>query len=162
MRISGWSSDVCSSVLAGLASFSAAASTDAERRRLSALRLSLAKRIAGDIRYRDGRLLLTNFLDGRDGWFITTGSEGGHGAHPPSSLTGWAMRYGGLEELAGLDPRIAAAQKRFCQTITSTDPADVRFRMRNYRSEEHTSELQSLIRTSYAVFSLKHTIQTQD
>lgn len=121
---------------AWLASFSAAASTDAERQHLSALRLSLAKRIAGDIRYCDGRLLLTNFLDGRDGWFITTGSEGGHGAHPPSSLTGWAMRYGGVEELADLDPRIAAAQKRFCQTIISTDPADVQFRMRNYGEPE--------------------------
>src|SRR3546814_5461427 len=28
-----------------------------------------------------------------------------------------------------------------------------------YRSEEHTSELQSLMRTSYAVFCLKHKIQ---
>src|SRR3546814_8904473 len=29
------------------------------------------------------------------------------------------------------------------------------------RSEEHTSELQSLMRISYAVFCLKHTTQTQ-
>ncbi len=121
---------------AWLSSFAAAASTDAERRQIATLRLSLAKRIAGDIRYSDGRLLLTNFLDGRDGWFITTGSEGGHGAHPPSSLTGWAMRYGALAELADLDPRIATAQQRFCQTIISTDPADVRFRMRNYGEPE--------------------------
>ena len=121
---------------AWLTSFAAAASTDAERRHLGALRLSLAKRIADDIRYRDGRPLLTNFLDGRDGWFITTGSEGGHGAHPPSSLTGWAMRYGALAELADLDPRIATAQQRFCRVIASTDPVDVRFRMRNYGEPE--------------------------
>jgi hypothetical protein len=121
---------------AWLTSFAAAASTDAERRHLAALRLSLAKRIANDIRYRDDRPLLTNFLDGRDGWFITTGSEGGHGAHPPSSLTGWAMRYGALAELADLDPRIAKAQQNFCRTITSSDPRDVRFRMPNYGEPE--------------------------
>lgn len=121
---------------AWLTSFAAAASTDAERRHLAALRLSLAKRIANDIRYRDDRPLLTNFLDGRDGWFITTGSEGGHGAHPPSSLTGWAMRYGALAELADLDPRIAKAQQNFCRTITSSDPRDVRFRTLNYGEPE--------------------------
>lgn len=119
-----------------LASFSAAASTEAERQHLATLRLALARRVAGDVRYSNGRLLLSNFLDGRDGWFITTGSEGGHGAHPPSSLTGWAMRYGNLAELADLDPRIAAAEKRFCQTIVSTDPADIRFRMQNYGEPE--------------------------
>jgi hypothetical protein len=121
---------------AWLESFSAAASTDAERQHLAALRRSLARRIAADIHYREGRLLLTNFLDGRDGWFITTGSEGGHGAHPPSSLTGWAMRYGAIAELSDLDPRIAAAQQRFCRTILSANPHDIRFRMRNYGEPE--------------------------
>lgn len=121
---------------AWLASFAAAASSDAERRRLARLRLALAKRVAADVRYRDERLLLTNFLDGRDGWFITTGSTDGHGAHPPSSLTGWAMRYGALAELADLDPRIATAQQRFCRTIISADPVDIRFRMRNYGEPE--------------------------
>ncbi len=121
---------------AWLESFSAAASTEAERRRLASLRLALAKRVAADVRYRDGRLLLTNFLDGRDGWFLTTGSAGGYGAHPPFSLTGWAMRYGALAELAELAPGIADAQKRFCQIIVSTDPRDVRFRMQNYGEPE--------------------------
>src|SRR3546814_10325822 len=34
-------------------------------------------------------------------------------------------------------------------------------RMVGERSEEHTSELQSLMRISYAVFCLKHTINTR-
>src|SRR3546814_10592084 len=49
------------------------------------------------------------------------------------------------------------------------NPADVRFRRHELeegrhrldRSEEHTSELQSLMRISYAVFCLKKTIQRQ-
>src|SRR3546814_4328919 len=34
-------------------------------------------------------------------------------------------------------------------------------RLLTLRSEEHTSELQSLMRNSYAVFCLKHTTQTK-
>src|SRR3546814_9728988 len=37
----------------------------------------------------------------------------------------------------------------------ASDPVDQRFRGEIVRSEEHTSELQSLMRTSYAVFCLK-------
>src|SRR3546814_7434576 len=37
-----------------------------------------------------------------------------------------------------------------------------RYRLAGERSEEHTSELQSLMRTSYAVFCLKQNTQTSD
>src|SRR3546814_1746802 len=40
------------------------------------------------------------------------------------------------------------------QSMTNTDTADVASTVKQ-RSEEHTSELQSLMRTSYAVFCLK-------
>src|SRR3546814_8505008 len=50
----------------------------------------------------------------------------------------------------------------FCRTVTARNPAKLRFcfepgRLRgpHARSEEHTSELQSLMRISYAVFCLK-------
>src|SRR3546814_8967939 len=41
-----------------------------------------------------------------------------------------------------------------CTTMTSSQGAKVR--QVKYRSEEHTSELQSLMRTSYAVFCFKN------
>jgi hypothetical protein len=119
-----------------LESFAAGAPDGARRTRAQGWRRSLAQEIGGNVRYRDGRVLLPNFLDGRDGWFLTTESSQGHNAHPPSSLTGWAMRYGALGRLAPLDPRIAAAQDRFCATIASPAPADVRFRMANYGEPE--------------------------
>src|SRR3546814_3351776 len=39
--------------------------------------------------------------------------------------------------------------------VTAIDKANGKFRSRAGRSEEHTSELQSLMRISYAVFCLK-------
>src|SRR3546814_1721278 len=49
-------------------------------------------------------------------------------------------------------PRLKAAGLPFTLFV-STEPLD-----RGFRSEEHTSELQSLMRTSYAVFCLKKKI----
>src|SRR3546814_10018888 len=49
--------------------------------------------------------------------------------------------------IAGLDPAIHGA--------ACTDPASGEMDPRVKRSEEHTSELQSLMRISYAVFCLK-------
>src|SRR3546814_4703554 len=42
--------------------------------------------------------------------------------------------------------------------IREPRPRDLRAAARRYRSEEHTSELQSLLRLSYAVFCLKKNI----
>src|SRR3546814_4153709 len=52
---------------------------------------------------------------------------------------------------------VHAAVLKAAQTLAAHDyrQADKAFRMLNPRSEEHTSELQSLMRISYAVFCLK-------
>src|SRR3546814_8325801 len=46
------------------------------------------------------------------------------------------------------DPRLASGKR-------------IRFSLQSFRSEEHTSELQSLMRISYAVFCLKKKIKRQ-
>src|SRR3546814_8246447 len=58
------------------------------------------------------------------------------------------------------DPRRLLEQARQRRSAGSLRPAP----RRRLRSEEHTSELQSLMRNSYAVFCLKkkkHTLRTQ-
>lgn len=121
---------------AWLESFELAARDRGEAATVRRIRAALAATVARGIRYREGRLLLPNFLDGRDGWFLTTESTNGANAHPPSSMTGWAMRYAAYAELSGLEPRIAEAQRRFCDTIRSSAQADVRFRMAQYGEPE--------------------------
>src|SRR3546814_7976408 len=56
--------------------------------------------------------------------------------------------------MTGFSPRITSSPRWFstsCRKVTMPMPG----RERKARSEEHTSELQSLMRTSYAVFCLK-------
>src|SRR3546814_10304043 len=63
------------------------------------------------------------------------------------------MRFGRAEIAEDLQPLQRRAQDRFhaaCQVA-----GDHRFILHHDRSEEHTSELQSLMRISYAVFCLK-------
>lgn len=121
---------------AWLESFAAAASNARDRARIDQWRANLAHEIGDNLTYQEGRLLLPNFLDGRNGWLVLVGSVDGHGAYPPSSMTGWAMRYGMFARLAPLDPRIADAERRFCAVIESSDPPDIRFRMANYGEPE--------------------------
>src|SRR3546814_9829901 len=56
-------------------------------------------------------------------------------------------------------PRIGAQPRRIAgqieQPLFGADPHRVRIEQEQIRSEEHTSELQSLMRISYAVFCLK-------
>src|SRR3546814_8053504 len=53
--------------------------------------------------------------------------------------------------------------KPACETSGSCRPRSAgHWRSRSLRSEEHTSELQSLMRISYAVFCLKQKKHTQD
>src|SRR3546814_3367842 len=50
-----------------------------------------------------------------------------------------------------------------CAAVNAYMSYTSRFEVRRpWRSEEHTSELQSLMRTSYAVFCLKKKTKTQD
>src|SRR3546814_5307989 len=52
--------------------------------------------------------------------------------------------------------RLAQPIDRMCRVIVRSDqPGFLRRHCKEYRSEEHTSELQSLMRNSYADFCLK-------
>src|SRR3546814_8574381 len=72
----------------------------------------------------------------------------------------WAQKLGGLDALVARANANAAAldkivQERDWLDHLAADPAS----RSTTRSEEHTSELQSLMRTSYAVFCLKQNTQ---
>src|SRR3546814_1432291 len=116
MRISDWSSDVCSSDLAGPIGCSAA-------------RSARTATIDGNA----GAPLEADRLDG--------GDLGGErtGARP------------GERSAAVLGRRLTHPNQRFASQTVS----DERDTVAMSRSEEHTSELQSLMRISYAVFCLK-------
>src|SRR3546814_2711499 len=101
MRISDWSSDVCSSDLAALAGATAAFA-------FAVAAFAAAARASG----------------------VTAGSSG--------------IRLGSTRPV-GAAPSLAAK-------LSSPSPSKTRAAL---RSEEHTSELQSLMRISYAVFCLK-------
>src|SRR3546814_3375231 len=63
----------------------------------------------------------------------------------------WVKKHGGA---AAPTPRAAAAGAEMVFTCVGNDE-DLRSVVLGERSEEHTSELQSLMRISYAVFCLK-------
>src|SRR3546814_9567142 len=67
----------------------------------------------------------------------------------PGGKSGSSRRHAGLVAAApGADGRNTAALRQVGQGMSSVLKVDI-------RSEEHTSELQSLMRISYAVFCLK-------
>src|SRR3546814_5721818 len=68
------------------------------------------------------------------------------GAWPPSSIV---IRF------------TPSAARRIRCLPTAVEPVKLTLRMSGLRSEEHTSELQSLMRISYAVFCLKKKKQQQ-
>src|SRR3546814_1935821 len=78
-----------------------------------------------------------------------------------AALRGFELEPGGLDLL--LDLRRALKRgllglPHFLQVVVlALEHLDLRFKI---RSEEHTSELQSLMRNSYAVFCLKKTYYT--
>src|SRR3546814_6414731 len=61
-------------------------------------------------------------------------------------------RHLGVDEPCGRAPRDADDRRLFPKIVR---PRQARRRLDDGRSEEHTSELQSLMRISYAVFCLK-------
>src|SRR3546814_10635908 len=67
--------------------------------------------------------------------------------HPGTGIKALAPHRSG-------SPRFVAMTTR-ATTGTAAPAARVQNLVKTYRSEEHTSELQSLMRTSYAVFCLK-------
>src|SRR3546814_6938026 len=87
---------------------------------------------------------------------------------------GWSVpREARQAALQGLEPDLRAALEMAAERIRAyhagqkpedrdeTDAAGVRMGARWTRSEEHTSELQSLMRISYAVFCLKKKTTTK-
>src|SRR3546814_7910850 len=119
MRISDWSSDVCSSDLKGLVA--------------SGQRLGGSCGVACEVPWRK----------------VVT-PHGPRVEHRRSTgRTAMATRLGA--------PRSAAApdQSDMAEAATRADLAIAMQLLRASRSEEHTSELQSLMRSSYAVFCLK-------
>src|SRR3546814_6380449 len=142
MRISDWSSDVCSSDLPDPADLAAAAHPPGRRRPRRHLRQLVRRRLPGpaqpDLQLRGGAEL-PRPLSGDRG---VRGRARGLRQHP---YRGAGRR--GADEALRLEGR--------AEDPAAVDHLSQQRRQQELRSEEHTSELQSLMRTSYAVFSLK-------
>src|SRR3546814_5544613 len=137
MRISDWSSDVCSSDLLGTEGRLHHQHADPRGRQAPE-----RARLAGGGGLRGGRLVQT-------GLAIMAAAAAVPGAG------GAAVDLGrGLDEV--LDARrLPLGPGRLRRHAQLPRPARRPARARAARSEEHTSELQSLMRISYAVFCLK-------
>src|SRR3546814_3988406 len=135
MRISDWNSDVCSSDLPGLEGFHG-------RVRIDRALLVLAGDHAIDVQ----KLVRQPVRDARN---VNLANSKGHpGAKASGKLPDPVDRplRGRLGMRVGLQQNISHGH-RF--------PPASPFLWHTTRSEEHTSELQSLMRISYAVFCLK-------
>src|SRR3546814_1299382 len=73
---------------------------------------------------------------------------------PQGTLYG-ASSLGGLLKFVTNEPSTAGFEAKALGGVEFTDGGDASYRGAAMRSEEHTSELQSLMRNSYAVFCLK-------
>src|SRR3546814_5830538 len=82
-------------------------------------------------------------------------SSGSSKERPPacSRLTAWALRL--VAPIAPVTTKRPPNSTSRCQSTEASISRVERRRLTSRRSEEHTSELQSLMRTSYAVFCLK-------
>src|SRR3546814_6897882 len=127
MRISDWSSDVCSSDLRGHRPDRPVGRAPPDHRR---------RRAGARSRVRRAR-------------------AGAHGGEQGRAARGRAARHGRQEPRRGSARRVGGGIDEALRHRRRPGAA---------RSEEHTSELQSLMRTSYAVFCLKKkkTHPTQD
>src|SRR3546814_2022275 len=129
MRISDWSSDVCSSDLARIQPQPRRLAHDVglghvEQRGLNGKAVSLQPRLGRQVRH-----------------LLERGGKGGT-----------AIRISGIIERVDADIEIARARRlRPAERDRKKDGVA----RGHIRSEEHTSELQSLMRISYAVFCLK-------
>src|SRR3546814_1558266 len=140
VRMSGWSSDVCSSDLAVLAR--------AQRR--TWLAGGVVVGIALVLAWLSQRWLQRRVVHPLRQLRDQVGEQRG---------AGHAFR---THELDDLRQGIAALRRRMDEANHSADErvrASASEVVQQSRSEEHTSELQSLMRNSYAVFCLKNTTQ---
>src|SRR3546814_5282016 len=147
MGISDWSSDVCSSDLdppvdgAGVEALVQVG--DDDRLRVDARRPQ-AQIVAEDAAVRIGKVAVEAHRSER-----ATGDR----VEPADARRAPGDRD---EDLVGIDPRLAREAQRLDDDIVEGERLGIGAIIdRGHRSEEHTSELQSLMRISYAVFCLK-------
>src|SRR3546814_6836857 len=88
-------------------------------------------------------------LTGRRGVQPAATGPAGGGGHPAISRN---MGMGNVNALVGVVLALAASRRRQTPHVAPTCAKPTAL---SRRSEEHTSELQSLMRNSYAVFCLK-------
>src|SRR3546814_8800894 len=123
MRISDWSSDVCSSDLAPL----------------------------DRVQHRPGEAAVDPGAQPRHMHLDPVGA--GVEVDPPYGLEQGLARDRATGHAREIGEQVEFAQRQADQSSRALDaPVD---QVNSQRSEEHTSELQSLMRRSYAVFSLK-------
>src|SRR3546814_3029290 len=133
MRISDWSSDVCSSDLAAVREvWSFQDDSDIGAGLAAYKQLIITANTAGQVYALDART-------GRKVWAFQTG---GKVYSTPAVWKGYVVVGSTDRHIYGLDARTGVQRWEY-----TTEKA--------VRSEEHTSELQSLMRISYAVFCLK-------
>src|SRR3546814_4702091 len=129
MRISDWSSDVCSSDLAG-------------RRR----RLARHAAQSGGVSQRRDRRLADEFRT-RVRWCARERAARAAGRCAGPAVGNLVVPVDGMS--------VIEVPVRSAPTLPPEAPLDMPVQSLRTRSEEHTSELQSLMRISYAVFCLK-------
>src|SRR3546814_6767824 len=159
MRISDWSSDVCSSDLARRRN---------GRRRASASRARLQREVnlggaqvvfGVDV---EGALARHDVADQRLGQIALRLAEGGHVEDVHGAVRAVGLRHflrfaAEVLRRVGLEPAVRrGAEGREGRVLEFRHAEHERApAFGEERSEEHTSELQSLMRNSYAVFCLK-------
>src|SRR3546814_2593186 len=150
MRISDWSSDVCSSDLINIAVAGEVAGKKeraAETAREKGVDISLNQEGSSEFTNRDLAEIYDFILDRLRGYYADKGVPVQHfnavAELRPASLYDFDRRIDAIGTFAQLPEAeaLAAANKRIGNILK--------------RSEEHTSDLQSLMRISYAVFCLK-------
>src|SRR3546814_6491759 len=146
MRISDWSSDVCSS--------------DLMPELIRAGHIYIAQpplykvaRGRSEVYLKDNAALDQYLVDAGIGGLVLETAEGSRSGADLRTLVDHARRFRTLMTYA---PRRYDARLLEALALTGgLDPAITAEDARRARSEEHTSELQSLMRSSYAVFCLK-------
>src|SRR3546814_6764460 len=142
MRISDWSSDVCSSDLGERQSVFSAAALQEETGRIGLGKVSYAQiEAAIEAATKQRELIDRTFLDRRGAQFAGFTTR----LNVETEARMLRIEAEGRGTLAPIASPLAAAKSIASAAVQ--------------RSEEHTSELQSLMRISYAVFCLKKTKQ---
>src|SRR3546814_5708678 len=148
MRISDWSSDVCSSDLAihGYPLDGVVLTVGCDKTTPACLMAAATVNLPA-IALSVGPML--------NGWF--KGERTGSGTivwKAREMLAAGEIDYKGFPELVAS----SAPSTGWCNTMGTATPMNSLTEALGMRSEEHTSELQSLMRKSYAVFCLKKKI----